>query len=71
MLMKTASLVEADAEGGQAAQQGADVVHLVDAEAQSAGSYEVVGPVVDEDALIGPEMVLVQQGLVPSPGRAC
>ena len=41
MLMKTASLVEADAEGGQAAQQGADVVHLVDAEAQSAGGYEV------------------------------
>ena len=53
MLMKTASLVEADAEGGQAAQQGADAVHLVDAEAQSAGGQEVFGPVVDEDALIG------------------
>ena len=46
MLMKTASLVEADAEGGQAAQQGADAVHLVGAKAQSAGGYEVVGPVV-------------------------
>ena len=56
--------MEADAEGGQAAQQGADAVHLVGAKAQSAGGYEVVGPVVDEDALIGPEMVLVQQGLV-------
>ena len=42
--------MEADAEGGQAAQQGADAVHLVGAKAQSAGGYEVVGPVVNEDA---------------------
>ena len=50
-LLSFVPLVEADAEGGQAAQQGADAVHLVGAEAQSAGGYEVVGPVVDEDAL--------------------
>lgn len=63
--------MKADAEGGQAAQQGADAVHLVDAEAQSAGGQEVFGPVVDEDALIGPETVLVQQGLIDAGGRAC
>ena len=56
--------VDGDAEGGKAAQQAAYTVHLVGAEAQKAGSLDVIGTVIDEDALVGFQLVFVQQRLI-------
>ena len=49
--------MDGDAEGGKAAQQAAYTVHLVGAEAQKAGSLDVIGTVIDEDTLVGFQLV--------------
>lgn len=63
--------VDGDAEGGKAAQQAAYTVHLIGAEAQKAGSLDVIGTVVDEDTLVGFQLVFVQKRLIDAGGRAC